>query len=253
MKNIIRAPLIFDIRCGSIDDGSGIRTVVFLKGCPLNCIWCHNPEGINPNEEILASRKIGKYYSVDELVEKIMLDSEFYKVSGGGVTFSGGEPLLHLNYLSEVMKKLKKYRLGIAVQTSGYFDYYAFKYKVQQYVDILFFDIKLMDTYLHKKYTGKGNELILDNFLAVMKEENIRVIPRVPLVPKITAIEENLLAIADFIKNAGCKEYRLLSYNEGGKAKNLNLKFKAGEEIHLRKMFEERFRGSSFLFYQLLP
>ena len=297
MENEQGYPLIFDIRHGSIDDGPGIRTVVFLKGCRLNCIWCHNPESIDCNAEMafysaqcigcgecrnvcpkgainfelegrinrnlciscgkcadacpaLALEKIGRFYSVNELVEILARDKEFYKVSGGGVTFSGGEPLFFVDYIGKVMSNLKKDNIHIAVQTSGIFDYALFKQKVLKYINLVFYDIKFIDPHLHKKYTGMDNSLILNNFLRLVKEKNVEVIPRVPLVPGVTAVSENLLAIADFIREAGSTGYSLLTYNTGGIAKRLSMQ-KAipadiieciQEERKWREMFKNRFK-----------
>lgn len=301
MRKIKNRPLICDIRRGSIDDGPGIRTIVFLKGCPLNCIWCHNPESIDYNAEMvfyptlcigcgecravcqngainfelesrierklciscgecanvcptLALKKIGRYYTIKELTEILMLDNKFYKVSGGGVTFSGGEPLLYMEYLSGVMKELKKEDIHIAIQTSGFFDFSLFKKKVIQYVDMVFYDIKFINRHLHKKYTGRDNDIIINNFMCMLKEKSIQVIPRLPLIPGITTVPENLLAIADFIRESGNTKYSLLTYNIGGIAKRLSIQKTIStdiphympdkqEEKKWREMFEKRFKG----------
>lgn len=301
MRERQNRPLIFDIHRGSIDDGPGIRTVVFLKGCPLNCIWCHNPESIDydaemafysaqcigcgacgtvcPNGAInfelvgrierklciscgkcadacptLALKKIGRYYTINELTEILKLDKEFYKVSGGGVTFSGGEPLLYMDYLSKVMNELKKEGINILIETCGFFDFSTFQQKILGYVDIVFYDIKFLDPYLHKKYTGRDNRLIINNFKCMLKEKSIQVIPRLPLIPGITAVPENLLAIADFISEAGSTDYSLLTYNTGGIAKSLSIQKTISadipdympdkqEEKQWREMFEKRFKG----------
>lgn len=301
MKNVQNRPLIFDICRGSIDDGPGIRTIVFFKGCPLNCIWCHNPESIDYNAEIgfyaeqcigcgeckavcpngaidfklsgridktlckscgrcaeicpaAAVKKIGKFYTVHELVEYLTLDKDFYKVSGGGVTFSGGEPLLHMNYLAEVMKKLKQKDIHIAVQTSGFFDLALFKQKVMHYIDTLFYDIKFVDSNLHQKYTGRDNRSIINNFIDLVKEKSIQVIPRLPLIPGITTVSENLLAAADFIRESGCTYYVLLPYNPTGITKRLSIQKEIAPEIpkslpdeqqekYWRELFENRFKS----------
>lgn len=286
MKSSQEYPLIFDIRRGSLDDGPGIRTVIFLKGCWLNCMWCHNPESIDFSAEMafysercigcglcksvcrngainlasteriernrciccgkcadacptFAIKKIGKFYTVNELVENLMQDKDFYKVSGGGVTFSGGEPLIFMDYLGRVMEKLKKEEIHIAVQTSGFFDYYLLKQKVLKYIDLVFYDIKFIDPHLHKKYTGRDNKLILDNFLNILKEDSIQVIPRVPLIPGITDVEENLWAIADLVRTSGSADYSLLSYNTGGAYKRFTIQKAMPKDMH-EYIFNER-------------
>jgi pyruvate formate lyase activating enzyme len=259
-------PLVFDILHFALDDGPGIRTTVFLKGCPLSCVWCHNPESLSPEEEIAfypalcincgdcekvctenaaqmnhhgriirekcvacevcaekcpstALKIVGKHYPVNELVEELMKDRIFYETSRGGITFSGGEPTLHMDYLGEVMRRLKEYNIPIAIQTSGEFYIKEFKKKLLPHIDLIFYDIKLFDSQKHREYTGMGNEQILQNFLYLVDERNVTIIPRTPLIPGITATEENLVQIAGFIRRAGCAKYELLPYNPGCIAK----------------------------------
>ena len=259
-------PLVFDIRHFALDDGPGIRTTVFLKGCPLSCIWCHNPESLSPEEEIAfypalcincgdcekvctenaaqmnhpgriirekclacrvcaekcpstALKIVGKYYPVNELVEELMKDRIFYETSHGGITFSGGEPALHMDYLGEVMRQLKAYNIHIAIQTSGEFDIKEFREKLLPSINLIFYDIKLFDSQKHREYTGVENEKILDNFASLSDDGIVSIIPRTPLIPGITATEENLRQIADFIRSVGCASYELLPYNPGGIAK----------------------------------
>lgn len=256
-------PLVFDVRRLALDDGPGIRTTVFLKGCPLSCVWCHNPESISPRAEIVfhptlcircgvceeicpegaarmespgrilrekcvacgacteqcpstALRIAGKYYPVDELVEELMKDRIFYETSHGGVTFSGGEPTLHMDYLSTVTRELKKYDIHIAMQTSGMFDLKEFRKKLLPRIDLIYYDFKFYDSEKHRQYTGAGNERILDNFVSLASDLKNRIIPRTPLIPNITATEENLRQIADFVRSRGCTQYELLPYNPGG-------------------------------------
>ena len=258
--------LVFDIRHFALDDGPGIRTTVFLKGCPLSCIWCHNPESLSPEEEIAfypalcincgdcekvctenaaqmnhpgriirekclacgvctekcpstALKIVGKYYPVNELVEELMKDRIFYETSHGGITFSGGEPAFHMDYLGEVMRRLKAYNIPIAIQTSGEFDIKEFTEKLLPSIDLIFYDIKLFDSQKHREYTGVENEKILDNFASLSDDGIVSIIPRTPLIPGITATEENLRQIADFIRSVGCAKYELLPYNPGGIAK----------------------------------
>jgi len=259
-------PLIFDIRRFALDDGPGIRTTVFLKGCPLSCMWCQNPESVQQEVEIAfhhilcihcgdcekfcpehaaqmnypgriirercvacgvcaekcpstALKIVGKRYAGKELVKELLKDRIFYETSCGGVTFSGGEPALHMDYLSDVIRELKKNNIHIALQTSGFFDMQEFRKKLLPSIDLIFYDIKLFDTRKHKEYTGVGNEKIRDNFMSLADYRKEIIVPRTPLVPGITATEENLQQIAKFVRNAGCEKYELLPYNPSGVSK----------------------------------
>lgn len=261
-------PLIFDIRHFALDDGPGIRTTVFLKGCPLSCIWCQNPESQRAGPEMAfypslcigcgecdtacqekaidleypkrvmrdrctacglcaeacpttALKRIGQHYSVDILMENLLADHFFYETSGGGVTFSGGEPTLHMDYLSETAKELRRRDIHVALQTSGMFDLDKFKATLMPYLDLLYYDIKLFDPGEHEKYTDVRNLQILSNFTNLFHEPGIEIVPRIPLVPGITATAQNLKRIADFLRRLGCSRCELLPYNPAGLSKHL--------------------------------
>lgn len=258
-------PLVFDVRGFSLDDGPGIRTTVFLKGCPLSCVWCHNPESWSPDPEIAfhpdlcigcrecasvcperavdvsivgrvdrnrctvcgscveacpttALKIVGKYYRPDELVQLVLKNRLFHETSGGGVTFSGGEPMLYMDYLSPVLKGLKGHHVHVAIQTSGMFDIGLFDKAIRPYVNLVFFDLKIFDTEKHRHYTGTGNEEILCNFLSLLAA-GVEVVPRIPLIPHITATEENIRRIVAFVRDAGCRRVDLLPYNPAGRLK----------------------------------
>ena len=257
-------PLIFDIRHFALDDGPGIRSTVFMKGCPLSCAWCHNPESISPAAEIAfyeercigcgscrevcpegaismrpesgrvirdkctacgacceecpstALSAIGSYYHVDLLVETLLKERIFYETSGGGVTFSGGEPTVSMDYVGAVMQRLKEEGIHIAIQTSGMFNLKEFREKLLPYIDLIFFDLKLIDSDRHREFTGRDNSLILETFKDLAENVPVPIAPRIPLVPGITATRQNLADIAGFLRNTGCLTATLLPYNPGG-------------------------------------
>lgn len=244
--------IIFDIKKFSIHDGPGIRTTVFFKGCSLDCWWCHNPESIRkiPEKIIINlpgnSDKLcddsevvfGREYSVKELLGEIIKDRVFYDESGGGVTFSGGEPLLQIDFLKEILQLCRDSGIQTAVDTSGY----AGKSSIVQiydYTDIFLFDLKILDDELHCNFTGVSNRLILSN-LKYLSEKGNKVIVRIPLIPGITDTKENLSSIADhLLKLRNIKKIDLLPYNEiaGSKYKRFNRPSRLG---NLKTQDEEK-------------
>lgn len=242
--------IVFDIKEFTLHDGPGIRTTVFMKGCPLRCQWCHNPEGLSPMPEVMVSaacihcgrcedescslrqqgccnacgkclslcpygyRKIaGQEYSSLELSERIMKNAVF--MNKGGVTFSGGEPLLQNAFLKEVLQALPVHR---AIQTSGYCDQGIFK-DVLQCVDYLLFDLKLVDGGAHKRYTGVDNAVILHN-LNTMIDSELPFVLRIPLVKGVNDSRENLSQSAELVRNAkNLERIELLPYNTAAPAK----------------------------------
>lgn len=294
-------PYIFDIHRFALDDGPGIRTTVFMKGCPLSCVWCHNPESVSVKREMsfhsdlciscgicktvcpkaavscrpavrinrkqcsacgkcadscpsTAIKIVGKEYKLDELMEIILRDRNFYSASGGGVTFSGGEPTLWMNYLSSALQALKKEKIHTAIQTCGLFDYDDFSRLILPFTDLIMFDIKFIDAKKHKDFTRRENTAILENFRKLTKVAAGRILPRVPLVPEITAIKSNLLEIASFLAGLGYGRCELLSYNSAviekrqvyGKKALLclpKLPLCLKEETELRRLFMERLKN----------
>lgn len=205
--------------CGDCVIACRANAIDLTKGDRINrtqCNACGKCAEVCPG---MALRRIGKYYEPDELVNELLRDRTFYQVSGGGVTFSGGEPTLHMDYLSTVAGLLKAKRIHIAMQTAGYFDLKSFVGSLLPYLDFIYYDIKFMDAEEHKRWTGKDNKIILSNFLELTKLNPGKLMPRVPLVPGITATEENLTQIACFIQAAGYNRYELLAYNSAGRAK----------------------------------
>ena len=150
---------IFDVKEFALNDGPGIRVTIFFKGCPLSCIWCHNPEGLNKEPEInlKTKRMVGKYFSTEELAELIKKNQQVFDMSNGGVTFSGGEPLLYSDFIIEISRMLPQ--IHKTIETSGYCSSIKFK-EVIENIDLVLFDIKLVDELEAKKYTGVSNDLI---------------------------------------------------------------------------------------------
>ena len=211
---------IFSIEEFAVNDGPGIRTTVFLKGCPLRCAWCHNPEGWSPEPQWLdkKGRKelCGYEISAEDLARKVSRDRDLYRDSGGGVTFTGGEPLSQAEFLCEVMALLPD--IHKAVETSGYASPEVFG-KVLELADLLLFDIKLADSDLHRRYTGVGNGLILGN-LALLRESGKPFVARIPLIPGVNDTRENMEATARLLNGAkGLQRVELLRYHKTAGAK----------------------------------
>jgi pyruvate formate lyase activating enzyme len=263
LEQRIRAPLILEIKGNSLDDGPGIRTVVFFKGCPLSCVWCHNPESKKTGLEISFDEKacigcdtcigickenalsrtnphfidrsrcslcldcidacpsgalsrVGLAMSIDYIVNKVIADKPFFDNSGGGVTLSGGEPALFMDFIADLLMKLKDAGIHTLMETCGLFNFDAFVELVLPHIDMIFFDVKLFDAEDHRRFCGIPNEQILKNFerlLAVASRHNKVVLPRIPLIPGITDTDANIQAIALYLKGLGVQRADILSYN----------------------------------------
>lgn len=206
--------LIFDIKRGASEDGPGLRSTVFLKGCPLACHWCHNPEGMDRRPGLDTEGKpVGEWIALDELLYRLRQDRPFYRSSGGGVTLSGGEPSMQMAFASSLLKTLKAEGIHTAIETCGFFSYRRFSQHLLPWLDLIYFDLKLMCDADSRRYTGQSNRLILDNFMQLAHQSSVPVIPRVPLIPGITATEENLQSIAGFLEANGISAATLLPYN----------------------------------------
>jgi pyruvate formate lyase activating enzyme len=217
--------VIFNIQRFSVNDGPGIRTTVFMKGCPLCCGWCHNPEGRDFEPFKLDGETIGKVYTDGELYSEVEKDRIFYEESGGGVTFSGGEPLSQPEFLNSILKLCKENGIQTAVDTSGYADKALFK-MILPHTDLFLFDLKLADPVSHLKYAGVSNTEILENLEYLLKK-NARVIIRIPMIPKITATDENINSILDILKRVQTKpEINLIPYHRIADSKYLRFGLK---------------------------
>ncbi|MEW6679510.1 MAG: glycyl-radical enzyme activating protein [bacterium] len=208
---------IFNIQRFCLHDGPGIRTTIFLKGCLLRCLWCCNPESFNPDIEATTSGIMAGKRSVKEVYKAIASDVVFFRNSDGGVTFSGGEPLLQIDFLEKIMEKCHQENINIAVETCGYAPWENFE-KILKYVDYILYDIKQIDSRKHKAMTGVPNEIILENVKKISKQ-NTNLIIRIPLIPGYTDDEKNINGIGEFIKPLSVKEVNLLPYHRLGKDK----------------------------------
>ena len=202
--------VVFSIKRYSLHDGPGIRTTVFLKGCPLRCWWCHNPESQKPEPEPVLDNGnkpfsafagpdglVGRRMTVREVMEGVRKDELFYDESGGGVTFSGGEPLMQPDFLVALLQAAKAQEFHTAVDTSGFAAPDVLR-RVMPLTDLFLYDLKLMDDAAHRRYVGTPVQPILDN-LDLLARSGAWVHIRVPVVPGITDTEANLTAIADFL------------------------------------------------------
>ncbi len=218
----------FDIKKFALNDGPGIRTTVFFKGCPLKCSWCHNPESksFEPMEysitdsitEEIKVIKVGKVESIKEVFATILQDTVFYQQSKGGVTFSGGEPLAQIHSLNSLLKLCKNKNLHTAIDTCGYSDQSNFE-KILDKTDLFLFDLKIANEKEHIFHTGVSNIRILEN-LQFLVENNANIEINIPLIPNITDSYENLNALSKIIKPYSRKiNLTLLPYNILGKDK----------------------------------
>lgn len=239
--------LVFSIEEFSTFDGPGIRTTVFLKGCPLRCSWCHNPEGQSFENQILKAHRgcagcgacikagsghltaesipvcpngllrwAARAYTPETLVQQLNPSFGMLLLSGGGITFSGGEPLSHPEFLEKTLCLLQG-KIHTAVQTCGYCDEAAFG-RILALADYFLFDIKLMDESAHKRHTGVSNQKILRNFRSLCKSDKPFTV-RTPLIPGVTDTPENLDAIAALLADNGIKAIELLPYNTAAGSK----------------------------------
>lgn len=212
--------IVFDIKEFAVHDGPGIRTTVFLKGCPLDCSWCHNPEGKSGEPQTMRSaggqRIAGLWYTAEALARRLNRQADILKLSQGGVTFSGGEPLHQAEFVVQVIDRLEG--LHVLLDTSGYAGEPDFR-RVVQRCDLVYYDLKLVDDAQHRRYTGRSNLPILHN-LQVLHELGKPFVVRVPLVPGVTDTHENLSAIAGLVRGLpGLLRVDLLPYNRAAGAK----------------------------------
>jgi glycyl-radical enzyme activating protein len=273
-----RLALVTNIQGYSVHDGPGIRTTVFLKGCPLACRWCANPECISPKAELgflealcarcgecsgscpngaissdatglpvidrtcctgcgecvaACARKArvihGKEMTVDEILGAVVADTLFYESSGGGVTVSGGEPLMHVRFVRCLFERLHDQNIQTCLETSGHAGVSTFL-EVLPVTDYVLFDLKLMDARDHRRFTGRSNASVLENarLLATSKKEFLF---RMPLIPGISDTPENIRETARFLAGLGerARRIELMPYHRLGESKYVSL----GRRYHL--------------------
>jgi pyruvate formate lyase activating enzyme len=270
----VTAGIIFNIQRYSIHDGPGIRTTVFLKGCPLNCWWCQNPESQLSGQEMVfwedrcigcgacslncpsgaiqmenkkpvtdknkcnlcgecsricptqAREMIGEKLTVEEIIKEVEKDLVFYEESDGGVTFSGGEPLGQSEFLESLLICCQKKKIHTAVDTSGYISWEILS-KISSKIDLFLYDLKIMDSERHKKYTGVSNELILENLKKLSSVHN-NIFVRFPLIPGINDDYQNIKEMGEFLSSLKIAQVNLLPYHYIGvdKYKRLGKKHK---------------------------
>jgi pyruvate formate lyase activating enzyme len=277
----IKKGLVFDIKRFAIDDGPGIRTTIFLKGCALRCKWCHNPDGqisapelmyrrtrcngcvecirICPEKaisqvagKISINRKsctlcgrccqecptealaiVGRKLSLKELLKEIDKDLMFYDESKGGVTVSGGEPLLQLDFLNAILEECKKRKIHTVVDTCGYARQEDMD-RIDDNVDLFLYDVKIMDEKKHRKYTGVSNNLILKN-LQTLAEKGSNILVRFPIIPEINDDQDNIRRTAEFMVSCRIKNINLLPYHRSGieKYRSLDRIYKLNRKLRV--------------------
>lgn len=254
--------LVFGIQHFSIHDGEGIRSNVFLKGCPLRCLWCHNPEGLSAQIGIQyiqnkcrgcgrcgyifknmhdlyiktesqkqayaaqcvygALESVGKWMTVTEVIDDVMKDLRFFKESDGGITVSGGEPMLQHEFTLALLKEAKKRGIQTAMETSGFASLKQYK-QVLPYVDEFLWDYKETDETKHKEFTGVSNQRILENLDALYKD-GANIILRCPIIPGLNDTEEHFRGIAKRSRQMkNLKGVELMPYHKFGVAKDARI------------------------------
>ena len=223
---------VMQIQNYSVNDGEGIRTAVFLAGCPLRCRWCANPEG-QTMENVMTG-----YLETDEVIRKIRRQMIFYRCSGGGVTFSGGEATVQLEFLEELTERLYDMGISLALETCGQFEYQKVR-RVLEKMDLIFYDIKHMDAERHRFFTGVSNRRILENAERVCAAA-VPVVIRVPAIHGVNTDEKNIKETLEFLRDR-CRGAKLefLPYHTLGEVKYSKLGLEPPSQTYQRPSEEE--------------
>ncbi|MBQ9860357.1 MAG: glycyl-radical enzyme activating protein [Clostridia bacterium] len=214
---------IADIQRFSIHDGPGIRTIVFLKGCPFRCRWCCNPEmqefGIQTMMVEGKPKVVGRDVTVDEVMQTVLKDRAYYRRSGGGLTLSGGECLAQPDFASALLQAAHEEGLNTAIESTGFADFEMIRQKILPHLDHYLMDIKHMDPAKHKAFIGQSNERVLENARKIAPIAK-RLVIRVPTVPGFNDTPAEIQAIAEFAASLpGVEELHLLPYHRLGQDK----------------------------------
>jgi len=268
--------LVFNIMRFSLHDGPGIRTTVFLKGCPLRCWWCHNPEGQLPRPEVIyfeerclrcgdcvracpegalhldgriitesslclrwgecvdacssqARELAGRWMTLSEVEAEVVKDEVFFEESGGGVTISGGEPLMQAAFVEQLLGACRARGIHTVLDTCGFADPSVVR-RVSKQVDLFLYDLKLMDCEKHQRFTGVKNDLVLEN-LKTLAEIGSQVIVRIPVIPGVNDEAADIAAVSAFLRRVGLQRIDLLPYHRIGSDKY--------NRLHLRYQVED--------------
>lgn len=218
---------IFDIQRYSIHDGNGIRTIVFLKGCVLRCRWCCNPESQNYDIETMMvqgePKVIGEDITVGEVMKIVEKDRPYYRRTGGGLTLSGGESLCQPEFARDLLRAAQDAGITTAMESMGCANYSVVE-SILPYLDQYLLDIKHMNPAKHKEFTGRSNELMLENAKKIAASHETELSIRVPVIPGFNDTEEEICAIAAYAKEIGnVRRIHLLPYHRLGQDKYAGL------------------------------
>ena len=260
-KNMSQSGIVFNLQRYSVHDGPGIRMTVFLKGCPLSCWWCHNPESqqiqpetikknlkLDSDTQICEAETIGKTMTVSEVMREIKKEVIFFDESGGGVTFSGGEPLMQPQFLKAVLEQCREQEIHTALDTTGYASAETFQ-SIIDHVQLFLYDLKLIDDRAHRQYTGVSNKFPLDN-LQRLAERGKNIWIRFPVIPTVTDTEENIKDVLHIVTHLkGIQQVNLLPYHRiaDGKYQKLHQENRMGE---IEPPSDERMEALQYQFEQ---